>query len=129
LLSVSPVVYNEDVFGVSGTMTITGDNFNPSPVDIQIWFGDFYAVVSSAFTVNPDRTEIEITLSVLPTVSDMGFVFDTVPCVSGGQTGIQFVSTAVDLRVSNGPEDCSAVLPGAFVINPTNTLCQLPPEE
>ncbi len=119
VLSVDPVIYQDDGFGniVPDDFTVNGLHFAD---DVLVGVGSF-VVASGNVTVVSDTT---IDVVNLPSLANMGIVFSTAPCtLPGGEPGQQESSTPVSVSVTNLPGSCIDTLVGAIVVEPASVVC------
>jgi hypothetical protein len=119
VLSVSPVILQEDEFGnvVPDDITITGLSFAD---EVLVKVGP-YTMPSSQVTVT---SETSIDVQNLPDVSTLGITFATTPCTTGGGLpGAQSSATPLSVEVTNFPGACPDSLAGALVVEPLASVC------
>ncbi len=120
-LGSTPQIYGVNPIFVSenggGTLTITGEYFNPSVI-VAI---NNYRLQSGLITVT-GSTQIDV--DTVPDIDLIGLTWDTSACVDdNGLPGVRIVPTPVDLQVINLPGECSDTLAGGLVYEPLNSEC------
>lgn len=118
IATVSPATLPQD--GGLATVTVTGANFeDPTIVEI-LKGGNVVATINNAAIANPGALSF-----TAPAVPDSAF--NQNPCVppaGTSVTGVQYVPTSFDVRVTNARTGCSATRANAIVYNPIDTACR-----
>ncbi len=126
VLSVDPVILQEDGAVPSNVtpddITINGQQFAE---EVLVSIGTY--VVPSTDVDRVSDTTIDV--FNLPGPDDLGIIFDSGACVTGGGApGQRQVATSVSVTVTNFPGDCSDTLLGAIVVEPFDQTCVVAPD-
>lgn len=118
IATVSPATLPQD--GGAATVTVTGANFE-DPMTVEILKnGAVQATINNAAVANSGA--LAFTAPAMPDSA-----FNQNPCIPPGGTtvtGVQYVPTSFDVRVTNQRTSCSATLRNAIVYNPIDTACR-----
>lgn len=120
IATVSPATLPQT--GGASTVTVTGANFE-DPMTVEILKnGAVQATINNAAVANSGA--LSFTAPAMPDSA-----FNQNPCIPPGGTtvtGVQYVPTSFDVRVTNQRTSCSATLRNAIVYNPIDTTCRAP---